>query len=138
MGAPKSRYPHRHPDALGLLRLQLSEVQRLSLADGVWLPYGRDPAREVAHLVDEFPEERGRVDRIALAPDDWSAIVTEVFTRHGRVKVGLLPASLSRGVVLVRLHTSEVLRLRVTWSGALSGAPASSGAPGTVEGDWSP
>ncbi len=35
MGAPKSHYPHRHPDALGLLRLQLSDLRRLALADGI-------------------------------------------------------------------------------------------------------
>jgi len=35
MGAPKPHYPHRHSDALGLLRLQLSDLRRLALADGI-------------------------------------------------------------------------------------------------------
>lgn len=121
MGAPESHYPHRHPDALGLLRLRLSDVRRFALADGIWLPYGRDLTREGAHLVDEFPACRGRIDRLAYAPGDWGVVATQVFSRHGRVKVGLLPGSRGRGVVLVRLHTSEVLRIRIVWPDAPAG-----------------
>lgn len=115
MGAPKFHYPHRYPDALGPLRLRLTEVRHPALVDGLWLPYSRDLIREGAHLVDEFPARRGRVDRIAYAPGDWEAAASEIFTRHGRVKAGALPEARGRGVVLIRLHTSEVLRIRIVW-----------------------
>ncbi|GAA4086449.1 DUF5994 family protein [Nocardioides kongjuensis] len=115
MGARDFTYPHRHPDALGHLRLQVADAPRFALADGIWLPYGRDLVREGAHLVDEFPAERGRVDRLAYAPDDWDEVVTELFTRHGRIKVGLLPRVRGRGLVLVRLLGSEVLWIRTSW-----------------------
>ncbi|MBM7516170.1 DUF5994 family protein [Nocardioides nitrophenolicus] len=118
MSAPEFRYPHRHPDALGLLRLRLTDGHDPSLADGLWLPYGRDLAREGAHLVDEFPVERGRVDRLAYAPGDWEAGATAIFTRYGRVKAGSLPEERGRGLVLLRLHTCEVLRIRIAWPGS--------------------
>jgi hypothetical protein len=119
MSAPGFHYPHRYPDALGLLRLRLTDLPHLALADGIWLPYGRDLVREGAHLVDEFPEDRGRIDRLVYAPGDWEVAATEIFTRHGRVKVGFLPAARGRGVVLIRLHTSEVLRIRIAWPGRI-------------------
>ncbi|MDQ6525003.1 DUF5994 family protein [Nocardioides sp. LHD-245] len=117
MAARNFPYPNRYPDALGALRLRLSEVQHVALADGIWLPYGRDLTREGAHLVDEFPADRGRIDRLVYAPGDWDLVAPEIFTRHGRVKVGFLPRSRGRGVVLLRLHTSEVLRIRIAWPG---------------------
>ncbi|GAA3649340.1 hypothetical protein GCM10022237_06260 [Nocardioides ginsengisoli] len=115
MRAPQFHYPHRYPDALGVLRLQLTEARQVSLADGLWVPYGRDLTREGAHLVDEFPADRGRVDRLAYAPGDWEVVASEIFTRHGRVKVGFLSGGHGRGIVLLRLHTSEVLTLRIVW-----------------------
>ena len=152
MGAPKFHYPHRYPDALGLLRLRLADLPRGALADGIWLPYGRDLVREGAHLVDEFPAHRGRIDRLAYAPGDWEQATPEIFTRHGRVKVGFLPEARGRGIVLIRLHTSEVLRIRVAWPGRtleevfdldVSGASADGntrtlGTQASVESDWSP
>lgn len=120
VGARNFPYPNRYPDALGLLRLRLAEVQHLALADGLWLPYGRDLTREGAHLVDEFPASRGRIDRLAYAPGDWDTVASEIFTRHGRVKVGFLPRSRGRGVVLLRLHSSEVLRIRIAWPDRLA------------------
>ena len=149
MSAPRFHYPHRYPDALGLLRLRLSDVPHLSVADGIWLPYGRDLVREGAHLVDEFPTHRGRVDRLAYAPGDWDCATSEIFTRHGRVRVGLLPEARGRGVVLIRLHTSEVLRIRTAWPGraldevfdleARGSSPDDAlGPQASVEGDWSP
>lgn len=119
MGAPRFHYPHRYPDALGLLRLRLTDAPHGAVADGIWLPYGRDLVREGAHLIDEFPADRGRVDRLVYAPGDWDVAVSEIFTRHGRVKVGFLPEARGRGVVLIRLHTSEVLRIRIVWPGRL-------------------
>ncbi len=97
MRAPGGHYPHRYPDALGLLRLRLTEESHLAVADGIWLPYGRDLVREGAHLVDEFPERRGRIDRLAYPRSDWEDAASEIFTRHGRIKVGLLPQARGGG-----------------------------------------
>ncbi|MCL8025438.1 DUF5994 family protein [Nocardioides sp. BSK12Z-4] len=84
----------------------------------MWLPYGRDLTREAAHLVDEFPSTRGRVDRVVYAPGDWSVVSDEVWTRYGRVKVGYMTAARGRALVLVRLTSGEVLKIRVAWPGA--------------------
>ncbi|WGY00172.1 MULTISPECIES: DUF5994 family protein [unclassified Nocardioides] len=93
----------------------MTDAPHGAVADGIWLPYGRDLVREGAHLIDEFPADRGRVDRLVYAPGDWGVAASEIFTRHGRVKVGFLPEARGRGVVLIRLHTSEVLRIRIVW-----------------------
>ncbi|GAA3528574.1 DUF5994 family protein [Nocardioides daeguensis] len=115
MGARDFAYPHRYPDALGALRLHLTDVPHVALVDGIWLPYSCDLVREGAHLVDQFPSSRGRIDRLVYAPGDWDVVASEIFTRHGRIKVGFLPGARGRGVVLLRLTTSEVLRIRIAW-----------------------
>lgn len=115
MGARDGLYPHRYPDALGRLRLRLATAHHAARADGLWCPYSRDLTREGAHLVDAWPEDRGRIERMAYAPGDWDVVATQIFTRHGRLKVGYLPGSGGRGVVLLRVGGSEVLRLRVAW-----------------------
>ncbi|MBM7518258.1 DUF5994 family protein [Nocardioides nitrophenolicus] len=127
----------------------MTEESHLAVADGIWLPYGRDLVREGAHLVDEFPERRGRIDRLAYPRSDWEDAASEIFTRHGRIKVGLLPQARGGGIVLVRLHTSEVLRIRAAWPGRIvaerfeqelrsAAAEEEWGPRGTVGGDWSP
>jgi hypothetical protein len=125
MGARSFAYPHRYPSSLGILRLRVTDVPHLASADGFWVPYSRDLVREGAHLVDEFPEARGRVDRLAYAPGDWDVVASEIFTRHGRIKVGFLPGAQGRGVLLLRLVTAEVLRIRIAWPGRRpDGVPA--------------
>jgi hypothetical protein len=117
MGAPqKFPYPHRYPQPLGALRLQLAPDFDGAEVAGAWWPYGRDLTREAAHLVDDFPQGRGRIDRVVYAPDDWDVVATEVFTGHGRVKVGFLPADRPAGVVLLRLTGAGIICLRVVWT----------------------
>ncbi|WP_308195979.1 DUF5994 family protein [Nocardioides bruguierae] len=118
MSASGSSYPFRASDPLGHLRLRVKPPCVAAEADGVWLPYGRDLTREAAHLVDEFPSTRGRVDRVVYAPGDWSVVSDEVWTRYGRVKVGYMTAARGRALVLVRLTSGEVLKIRVAWPGA--------------------
>ncbi len=110
MGAPQFPYPHRCPEPLGALRLELGPTSNRAMLAGVWRPYGRDLTREGPHLIDDFPKGRGRVDRLAYARGDWDVDPTEVFTRHGRIKVGLLPPE-QLGVVLLRLAGAGVVRL---------------------------
>lgn len=114
MGAPEFPYPHRCARPLGALRLQLPPTSGPAYA-GLWMPYGRDFTREGPHLVDEFPRARGRVDRLAYSPGDWDVVAEEVFTRHGRIKVGFLPPERNGGQVLLRLLSTDVIRLRVVW-----------------------
>lgn len=108
----------RAPAALGHLRLQLLENPSTLYVGGLWAPYSYDLTREAAHLVDEFPASRGRVDRLAYAPGEWQVVAQEVFTRHGRVKVGFLPPRDGQRLVLLGLVGSEVLRIAITWSQA--------------------
>ncbi len=115
MGAPEFPYPHRCARPLGTLRLQLPPTPGPAYATGLWMPYGRDFTREGPHLVDDFPRARGRIDRLAYSPGDWDVVAEEVFTRHGRIKVGFLPPEQNGGQVLLRLLSTDVIRLRVVW-----------------------
>ncbi len=115
----ENHYPRRRaPAALGRLRLQLLERPSTLYVGGLWAPYSFDLTREAAHIIDEFPEARGRVDRIAYAPGDWQVVTDQVFSRHGRVKAGYLPARDGRRLILLGLVGSEVLRIAITWSQA--------------------
>jgi uncharacterized protein DUF5994 len=106
-------YPFRHAQPLGLLRLRLAPAD--AAFAGLWWPYGRDLTREGPHLVDDFPASRGRIERLVYAPGDWDVVATEIFTNHGRVKVGFLAPEQHRGLVLLRLAGSGIIRLRVAW-----------------------
>lgn len=116
MGAPEFPYPHRYARPSGALRLQLSPAFERGVMAGLWWPYGRDLTREGPHLVDDFPKERGRIDRLVYAPGDWDVVASEVFTRHGRIKVGFLPAERSGGLILLRLAGSGIVQLRTLWT----------------------
>ena len=113
MGAPEFPYPHRCAQPLGALRLRLAPTLRDGAVGGLWWPYGRDLTREGPHLVDGFPVGRGQVDRLVYSPGDWDVVAEEVFTRHGRIKVGFLPPGLTGGLVLLRLGGSGIIRIRV-------------------------
>ncbi|KRB77390.1 hypothetical protein ASE01_11780 [Nocardioides sp. Root190] len=113
MGAPDFPYPHRVAQPLGVLRLQLTPASTGAPPSGLWCPYSRDLTREIPHLVDHFP--RGRIDRVVYAPRDWEVVATEVFTRHGRIKVGFLPEDRAGGLVLLRQIGGDIVRLQVAW-----------------------
>ncbi len=131
MGAPQFPYPHRYAQRHGPLRLHLAPDFDSAAVAGVWWPHGRDLTREGPHLVDEFPTGRGRIDRLVYAQDDWDVVADEVFTSHGRIKVGFLPAGQPGGLVLLRVVGSGIIRLRVVW-GAPHAAPRP---PATAEPD---
>lgn len=114
MTAPLT-YPFRHESSRGPLRLLLREVFGSAPVDGLWLPHSRDLASEGPALVDEFPSLRGRVDRIAIHPLDWTGPRDNLFTQYGRVKLGELGEE-HRGFVLLRLcgaRDATVIRVRV-------------------------
>ena len=117
MGAPRAHnQQQRYPQPLGALRLELAPTFDRAEAGGLWWPYSRDLTREAAHLIDDFPAGRGRVDRLVYAPNDWDVVATEVFTSRGRVKVGFLAADRRGGVVLLRLTGAGIVQLRVAWA----------------------
>lgn len=116
MGAPRYPTSQRYPQPLGTLRLDLAPEFGRTEAGGLWWPYSRDLTREAAHLIDEFPTRRGRIDRLVYAPDDWEVVATEIFTSHGRVKVGFLASDRTSGVVLLRLVGAGIIQLRVAWA----------------------
>ena len=116
MGAPRAHNPQRYPQPLGALRLELAPNFDGAEAGGLWWPYSRDLTREAAHLIDDFPTDRGRVDRLVYAPIDWDVVATEVFTSRGRVKAGFLAADRRGGVVLLRLTGAGIVQLRVAWA----------------------
>lgn len=121
MAARDSVYPHRYAQPLGELRLQLTPRFDDGRLGGWWAPYSRNLTREAAHLVDGFPAERGRIDRLVYAPPDWEDVLaTEVFTRHGRIKVGYMGASRGTGLVLVRVTGAGIVTLGVSWRGERS------------------
>lgn len=121
MAARESAYPFRYAAPLGTLRLQLTARFDEGHLGGWWAPYSHDLAREAAHLVDGFPTERGRIDRLVYAPPDWDDVLeTEVFTRHGRIKVGYMGANRGSGLVLVRVTGAGIVPLGVSWLGTAS------------------
>lgn len=112
-------YPGRWPEPGGPLRISLAAEFGHGL-DGVWRPYGTDFGREAAHLVNQFPPDRGRLDRIACWPEDWDPVTPFVFTQLGRIPVGQLPSEFAH-LVLCRVIGGRVIRLGVQhdWSATL-------------------
>ncbi len=107
-----SRNPNRWPVAAGPLRLVLEDVFGPDKVDGWWHPYGTDLSREGSHLINAFPKQRGRIDRIACSPGGWDEEVTFVFTEYGRIPIGTLPAEY-RGVALCRLVGGPIIRIQI-------------------------
>jgi len=105
-------YPGRWPEPVGPLRIVLVAEFGATAVDGVWRPYGTDLCREAPHLINQFPVDRGRLDRMACSPQDWDAIEPFVFTTYGKVPVGELPPEYLH-LVLCRLLGGPIIRIRV-------------------------
>lgn len=73
---------------------------------GSWWPRSRDLAVEIGALVDGFPPEVGRIDRVLFSRPDWTWTNAEgvglrrASTRRGQVKVGSFPGDDTKSVVL--------------------------------------
>jgi hypothetical protein len=115
------RNPGRWPEPAGPLRLALAASFGINGLDGAWRPYGTDLSREAAHLINQFPSGRGRVDRVACWPADWDVVEPFVFTDHGRIPVGELPPEYAH-LMLCRIVGGPVIRLGVQfdWSPVLA------------------
>lgn len=73
------------------LRLTLAENPVPGNLGGAWWPQSRDLPTELASLIDEFPEVRGRVVRGLFSRPDWDAPPRKIATKRGFVKVGSFP-----------------------------------------------
>jgi hypothetical protein len=73
------------------LRLAMGETTGQDRLDGGWWPRSRDLASEFADLVDNFPDQYGRVVRAVYSPPDWDDAPRRVAVRGRHVKVGKFP-----------------------------------------------
>ncbi len=101
-----------------------SQPLRLSIAedphgpvDGAWWPRSRDLVTEVADLVDHFPVEVGRLDRLLFSRPDWDdpegvATPRRVRAARGMVKTGSFPSD-DTHLVVAKLSSGRRVRLVV-------------------------
>lgn len=100
------------------LRLSLWAQVPPGAPNGAWWPRSRDLQTEVADLVDHFPVESGRINRLLFSRPDWDDVVSEgrgvrrVRAARGVVKVGSFPADDTHEMVL-SMSSGVRLRLRV-------------------------
>lgn len=73
---------------------------------GAWWPQSRDLQAEAADLVDHFPEDVGRVNRLLYSRPDWDVTVEggpgvhKIRAQRGPVKVGSFPSDDTHLMVL--------------------------------------
>ena len=107
------------------LRLQLAERASPGAPDGAWWPRSRELRTEVRTLVDEFPTEVGRINRLLYSRPDWDDPlvdgrgVRKVRCERGYVKLGSFPSDDTHLMVL-SMADGRRLRLQVI-PGATSG-----------------
>jgi len=109
------------------LRLELRPVGAAGTAvghvDGGWWPQSRDLRVEAADLVDHFPPEVGRINRLLFSRPDWDDGVVDgrglrrVQAARGPVKVGSFPRDDTHQMVLA-MASGRQLRLLVVPSDA--------------------
>jgi hypothetical protein len=86
--------------------------------DGGWWPQSRDLRVEAADLVDHFPPEVGRINRLLFSRPDWDDGVAEgrglrrIQAARGPVKVGSFPRDDTHQMVL-SMASGQQLRLLV-------------------------
>jgi hypothetical protein len=89
--------------------------------DGGWWPQSRDLQVEAADLVDHFPVEAGRINRLLFSRPDWDDGVIEgrglrrIQAARGPVKVGSFPSDDTHQMVLT-MASGRLLRLLVVSS----------------------
>jgi hypothetical protein len=101
------------------LRLQLADGPDTGTGTvgGGWWPQSRDLQTEAADLVDHFPAEAGRIQRLLFSRPDWDTLpdggrLRAVQAERGRVKVGSFPGDDTTMMVL-QLASGRRLRLQV-------------------------
>jgi hypothetical protein len=94
------------------VRLALSPRPGKATLDGAWWPQSRDLACELADLVDHFPAERGRVQRVLYSRPDRDTQPHRVAVARGLMKVGSYPDD-DTHLMMLRMSTRTDLRLLV-------------------------
>lgn len=86
-------------------RLVLTLTNDQRWGDGAWWPRSRDLAVEVVDLFAAWPTEAGLLSRMYYCPLDWDDAPQAVAIpkRHGRLRLGHLPAQDEHHVVLAML-----------------------------------
>jgi hypothetical protein len=113
-GAMQARVP---------LRLELRRVGLPGHVDGAWWPQTRALRVEAADLVDHFPPEVGRVNRLLFSRPDWDDGVVDgrgvrrIQAARGPVKVGSFPRDDTHQMIL-SMASGRQLRLLVIPSNA--------------------
>ncbi len=103
------------------LRLELRPLGIPGHVDGGWWPQSRDLQIEAADLVDHFPSDVGRINRLLFSRPDWDDGVIEgrglrrIQAARGPVKVGSFPNDDTHQVVLT-MASGRLLRLLVVSS----------------------
>jgi hypothetical protein len=103
----------------GPLRLELFESAPPEGPDGAWWPRSRSLQTEAGVLIDNFPLEVGRINRMLFSRPDWDdgTIVSgggrrRITARRGPVKVGSFPTDDTHLMVL-SMANGRRLRLQV-------------------------
>src|SRR6476646_11262600 len=99
------------PNSPTRLRLALSPVPGGRM-DGGWWPHSRDLQVELADLVDHFPKNAGRVDRVVFSRPDWSTTPRKVKIARGMLKTGSFPED-DTHLMLLSLSTRKRLAVLV-------------------------
>ncbi len=100
------------------LRLELRPSGPPGNVDGGWWPQSRDLQAEAADLVDHFPPEVGRINRLLFSRPDWDNVVVNnrglrrIKAARGPVKVGSFPSDDNHQMVLT-MASGRPLRLLV-------------------------
>nr|WP_245579733.1 DUF5994 family protein [Brevibacterium album] len=102
------------------LRIEFAPSSQHPALPAAWWPRTDDLQRELAHLIEEFPVNRGRISHVRFAYADWRAQdnnpgLYRVATRssHGLTAISLLaesPAAPPGGVVELALSDGRRLR----------------------------
>jgi hypothetical protein len=100
------------------LRLELRPLDVPGHVDGGWWPQSRDLQVEATDLVDHFPPQVGRINRLLFSRPDWDDGVVDgrglrrVQAARGPVKVGSFPNDDTHQMVLT-MASGRQLRLLV-------------------------
>ena len=106
------------PGGRSELRMQLRAEPRAGAIDGAWWPRSRSFQVEAADLVDHFPLDGQRIQRLLFSQPDWDDVVLDgrglrrVHAQRGPVKVGSFPSD-DTHVVVLTVAAGHRLTIRV-------------------------